>query len=294
MATVYPSAYDTETATSLGVDKSNDEPVIDSTIDIDATEFTTVKGAVRQLELKLGDGSSVLTLDGDADEANVREYMDFMMTRADKAGFHDHLVHSNTNMAANQVSWYVDPIAGGANPAFATVAGGTGVSSQTLPAARTGLSQTDDIFHFRSTYFRCRFYIDTLAFVPWANGDIIEVGLIRGANDYVRFRSTAAGGAFPDFTYEIYDGGAGTGAVLTGSAPAAAEWHVAEILTTSTGAYFFMDRNAAGGYTEYKSGLYTGTAPDNGQCNPFVACTCAAGGPVLSVDAISCQDTRTL
>lgn len=295
MTTSYPSGYDTAAAGSLNTSKTNKEPIVNPSQDVDAAELVTCNGAVLALEHVVGDGSSVLTQDGDTDEANVREIMDFMVQRADRAGFHEHFVGDSTLLGVNIVSEYLDQIAGGAAPAFATVAGGIGVSSTTSgAAAQCGLRSTDNHFHSRSTYYRCRFYIDTLAFAPWANGDQIDLGLWLDANNYVRFRSTAAGGVFPDYTYEIYDGGAGTGAVLTGSAPAAAEWHVAEILTTASGAYFFMDRNAAGGYTEYYSGLYTGTAPDNGNCRPYVSIECAAGAPVLSVDAVSCQDTRTL
>lgn len=293
MATVYPSAYDTETAASLGGDMANDEPVIDASIDIDAVNHNTVKGAVRQIELLVGDGASTLTVDGDADEANIRELLDFQVQRADRAGFHEDFLCSSTTLPANTVSYYVDSIAGGANPAFATVAGASGVSAQTSGvAAQCGLIATDNHFHSRYTYYRCMYQFSSIAFGPWANGDQIDFGLWLDVNNYVRFKSVAAGGSFPDYTYEIYDGGAGTGAVLTGATPDAGTWHVAEILTTATGAYFFIDRGGWNGNTEYKSGLYTGTAPDDGQCNPYVGIECAAGGPVLRVAGITCRDTR--
>jgi hypothetical protein len=295
MPTVYPSGYDTATAGSLPTNKVNKEPIVDNTIDVNATEIVTAHGAILALEHQLGDGSSILSIDGDVDEGNVREIMDFMLARADRAGFHEHFVASSTSLPANTVSYYVDTIAGGANPAFATVAGGTGVSSQTAAiGARTGLMGTDNHFHFYYTYYRCRFHLDTIAFGPWQNGDQIDLGLWLDLNNYIRFRCTAAGGVLPDWDYEIYDGGAGTSDTLTGSAPAAGEWHVAEILTTTAGAYFFVDRLGQGGYTEYSSGIYTGTAPHNGQCRPYASIELAAGGAVMSLDAMSCQDTRTL
>ena len=281
MTTSYPSGYDTSAAGSLNTSKANDNEVVDTSIDVDANEINTCHGAVLALEQTVGiDPDGTLTVDGDSDAANIQEVMNYLADRADRAGFNETFCASSTSLPANTVSYYVDAIAGGANPAFATVAGASGVSAQTSgAAARCGLEGTDDHFHSRYTYYRCMYQFSTIAFGPWANGDQIDFGLWLDINNYVRFRSTAAGGVFPAYTYEIYDDGAGTGSVLTGAAPDAGTWHVAEILSTTTGAYFFIDRGGWNGNTEYSSGLYTGTAPDNGQCNPFISIECAAGGP---------------
>jgi hypothetical protein len=293
MPTGYSATYDTETATSLGVDKANKEPVIDSTLDSDALEHNTIKGGVRQLQLTLGkDPAGVLTVDGDADEGNVREYLEYMMPRADKAGFFEHFLEDSTVLAfcGGVTSTHIIGVAGGAGAAFATVSGGIGVSATTLgAAAAAGLESTDAHFHQRSTYYRCRWQISALSAT---NGDYIYVGIRRDATHYVLFKSTRAGGAWPDWTVEVNDGGATDSAVLTGSNPsdAVGTWVNMEIFTDATGAYFYVDRKLA---TEYSDHL-TGQAPENGQCDPVIVAISNAGGEVLRVDLVACADTRVL
>jgi hypothetical protein len=285
MATSYPSGYDTETTGSLGVDKANTDPVVTPSLNNDAAEYNNIKGAVRQLELKVGDGASVLTRNADADKENVREYMDFMMNRSDKAGYHDHFTYVLLTVAA---------LAGGGAVSVAQRSGGIGVYSQTSVAGvATGLATAGatNIFHQRSSYCRFRVQLETIAFGPWANGDTIRYGLWRDATHYVIFESVAAGGVFPNWTVEINDGGSTDSTTLTTGPDTS--WHVFEILTTDSGAYFYLDRNTASEEYAYLNGQ----APENGYCDQRSEIDCtnvAAATCDLYSDEMSCQDTRTL
>jgi hypothetical protein len=284
MATNYPTGYDTLTSGSLGTGKKkNKEPIIDSTYDIDAAELNTTAGAIRALQTTLGDGSSVLPRDGDADEDNVRYIMDFLADRADKAGFNEHFITDSTSLAV--ISIYLDDF--GAVAARANVTGGIGVSAQTLAAGGdTGLQATNAQFHQRSTYFRCRFQFDAL---PGTNGDLMRLGIIRDGTHYIRFESVRAGGSWPGWTVEVNDGGSTDSDTLT-AAPVAAAWHLFEIITNSSGAYFYYDRGASSEEYFY----LTGQAPENGYADPTIYINSTVGGEVLRVDSIACRDTRIL
>lgn len=281
MTTVYPSAYDTLTSTSLGVSKSNSEPIVIPSEDIDAAEWNTVAGAIRQLEIKLGDGSSALTRYGDADLNNVREAMGYMAQRADRAGVMDHFLLSAWTPA------FFDDI--GAVAVYAQVAGGVGVGQIIAAAgAATGFSQATDHFHQRTSYYRCRFQMATL---PAGVGDTLNVGLIRDATHYVKIYAgctNAAGPVWTPWYCEVNNGGAVAGGALV-AMPEAATWHTFEILSTAAGAFFYYDRGlVTEGY------LAAVQAPENGYCHPCVLVTSAAGGQVMNNDLIACRDTRQL
>jgi hypothetical protein len=288
MTTNYPTGYDTLTSGSLGTGKKkNKEPIIDSTYGVDAAELNTHAGAIRALQTTLGDGSSVLPRDGDADEGNVRYVMDFLADRADKAGFNEHFITDSTSLAV--ISIHVDDF--GAVAARANVTGGIGVSAQTLPGGggNTGLVATDEHFHQRSSYFRCRWQVDAL---PATVADPIYLGIYRNGTHYVRFYSecnNAVGPVWDAWTVEINDGGSTDSDTLTAT-PVAAAWHLFEILTTSAGAYFYYDRGTSSEEYVYLNGQ----APEDGYADPIILASSNVGGEVLRVDSIACRDTRTL
>lgn len=272
----------------MGRIKSNDKDPNDLDVNFTGPEWNQQSYEIVALADNLGRQLSELTVDADPDYASVNELMDKMVRRADRAGIHDHFMGST---GTGFLTIWFTAIAGGGAMAYGTVAGGTGVIVQTAAmGVETGMEHVDQLFHSRHTYYRTRFQISAL---PGNNGDIIQMGLRRVANCYVTINSTRAGGVWPEWQGTVNDGGAIASDTLTGAGVAAGEWHVAEILAYTTGAWFFMDRGGQGGYTEYSAQVTT-QAPENGQTDPIISVTSAAGGEVLRTDAVSTQDTRTL
>lgn len=279
MTTVYPSGYDTLTSLSLGTTKANAEDVVDPVEDIDAAEWNTVAGAVRALETKVGDGSALLTRFGDPDLANIRETMDFMATRADRAGFMEHFLFNAWSTA------WVDDV--GAVGVYAQVAGGVGVGDIiTAAGVATGFAQAYDHFHQRSSYFRIRPQLLTL---PATNLDTIEIGLRRDATHRVVFLSTRGPGAWGEFYARVEDG-AGMSQGIMATTPVLATWYTMEILTTATASTFFINRGTV--TEDYR--VITAQAPEDGYAHPSILVTSNAGGQHLYCDLIACRDTRPL
>jgi hypothetical protein len=282
MTTVYPSAYDTLTDRSLGVTKADKETLVDADYQPSAAEWNNTATAILALERMLGDGATLPPGDGDSDEGNIRSTLDFLASRADKAGFNEHFTTDSTSLAV--ISIFVDDV--GAAFARAQVSGGAGVVAGTIPAVGSAsLVGSDDHFHLQSTYFRCRWQLDSL---PGTLGDTIAIGILRDANNYVLFEGLRGGASWGAWVVDSKDGGAATTDTMTAT-PAAATWVVMEILTTATASHFWLDRGEA--TEEYKT---LSVAPDNGYCHPYVIVTSNAGGEILRVDAVSTFDTRIL
>jgi hypothetical protein len=282
MTTVYPSAYDTLTDRSLGVTKADKETLVDANYQPSAAEWNNTATGILALERMLGDGAALPPLDGDVDEGNVRSTLDFLASRADKAGFNEHFTTDSTSLAV--ISIFVDDV--GAAFARAQVAGGAGVVAGTSPAATTtAIEGSDDHFHMRSTYARFRFQVDALSST---DTDFITAVLFTDGNNYTSISSVMAGGAWPVWTAGVVVAAAPTTSNFTAT-PTAATWITMEILTTATNAHFWIDRGEA--TEEYE---LVSAAPSNAFCHPSVQLFSNAGGEILRVDAVSTFDTRTL
>jgi len=279
MPTVYPSDYDALTSGSLGATKSNVEPIVTPSQQVDGLEWNTLAGAARQLELKVGDGSAVLSRYGDPDLNNIREIMEFMSWRCDRAGMSEHFLFNSWTTAL------VDDI--GAVGAFAQVGGGIGVGQIACAAAvATGFAQATDHFAQRSSYFRCRWQMATL---PVGVGDFLQCGLIRDGTHYIKVYSQLGGGGWTPWYFEVNNGGVVAGQALA-AAPSMNKWITFEIITTPIGASLVYLRGDA--TEEEKIDLVN--APESAYCHPAVLATSAAGGELLNCDLIACRDTRAL
>jgi len=283
MATTnYPAGYDTNAAQSLNASKVNKEDVTNAAQDVDADELSVNAGATLALEYQLGDGSSVLTRNGDADENNVREIMDFMCARGDRADSFEHF----TGLAADGAGErYVEINSGGAHNQVDGMCGVWGITS--VAATIEGLHSTYNHHHQRYSFFRGVWRVTAL---PVNNAtDYFKIGLYRDATHYVMYHSTRALGVWPGWTVEVNDGGATDSALLT-AAPVATTNITMEILTTTAGAYFLYMRGTASEEYEYLSGQ----APENGYAHPYIAFFSNAGGESIGIDMMGGRDTRTL
>jgi hypothetical protein len=132
--------------------------------------------------------------------------------------------------------------------------------------------------------------------LPATNGDLIFIGPYRDATHYVLFKSIRAAGSWPVWTVEVNDGGSTWSDTLTTGSPAdidssgAGGWVTFEILTTSTGAYFYYNRGETTG--EYKG---PGTqAPENARSDVRIVNDDTVGGNTINCSGVVCKDTRTL
>jgi hypothetical protein len=262
----------------MGRTKQNDKSIEDPTYNYDANEYNQQNLEIVALAKSVGRNLSTLTLTSAADHESLRETLNFLTTRGDKASAWEHF----TSDTIGQSKFSALNTA----HAFAQVSGGTGVAAITCAAATVeGWTQAYDHFHQRSSYFRCRFQISA---VPVGGADIFNIGLYRDNAHYIMFHCTDPS-APTSWTVEVNDGGATDSDTLV-AAPAAATWHTFEILTTDTQAEFWYDRGEAA--EEYK--LLDGQAPENAYCHPYVSVTSAAGGEVFRCDQVGAQDTRQL
>ncbi len=168
-----------------------------------------------------------------------------------------------------------------------TIADAIGVGDIVAVAATpSGWGGKDLVFQMRSSVMKARV---RLAALPAANGDEVCVGFWNDANNYVRFRSTKAGGAWPKYTVEIYSGGVKViDAVLTGATalPTAATWQTFKVTTTATGAVFVFNE----GESDEESVPLVG-APPNVRCDARATMRSAAGGEHHYTDYIRCHST---
>jgi len=281
----YPASLATMTDytdTGVGREKSNDKDPRHLTKNIIGPEYSQLCGELIATQKHVGTTLSEPTSYGDDCLDSHQETLEWMAMRSDRAGFCEHWLQD-----AYSTRWLQDIGAVGAFAHVGGAGGDCGVVNITCAAGvATGYDQTYDHFRQRYTYMRVRWQIDVLL---GGGADTMEIGLIRTGGGFVKFHVTAPSVPNP-WTVEIDDSVNPPDSQAMGTLPDPGTWHVHEILTTVSGAHFWIDRGTAQEEHIYLSGAI----PENNYCHPAVYVTQAAGGAVQSFDMMACRDTRPL
>lgn len=279
--TALPTADDWSTGNAgMGRTKTNKTSVNNLDHNFRAEEYNQQNLEIIALATKLGFDLSELPSYGDACLDSHDEFLRYLCSRVDKAGIFDHFLFNNYSTAITEDL--------GAVAAYGSDFDACGVANIALAAGvATGYTQTTWHFRQRYTYSRFRLKFATGGTLPATNGDVIQIGVMRDATHYSFFHSTRAGGAWPVWTCEVNDGGA-TDSNTTVATPVANTWTIFEIITTTAGATFWLNRGTA---SEEKV-VVSGQAPENGTARPYAAMTSAVGGENFRIDLMGCFDTR--
>jgi len=281
-----PTADDWTTSNAgMGRTKIDGKDPNDKDKNFIAAEYNQQNDEIIAIAKKQGIDLSELPSYGDDCLDSHDEALRYLCSRVDKAGIFDHFLFNAYTTAITEDL--------GAVAAYGTDSDACGVADITLAAGvATGYTQTT--FHFRQRYtysrFRLRFATGGTLPINAVTPDTIQVGVMRDATHYSWFQSectNAVGPVWSNWNCEVNNGGATDDDDMT-VGPVANTWTVFEILTSTTGATFWLDRGTA---SEEKISL-TGQAPENGTARPYAVMTSTAGGENFRIDLMGCFDTR--
>ena len=277
-----PTADDWSTGNAgMGRTKTNKTSVNNLDHNFRAEEYNQQNLEIIALATKQGIDLSEPASYGDDCLGSHDEILRFLTTRGDRQGWNDPI---------NGEAWptpYMNDV--GAVAAFAADSNVAGCAAITLAAGvDTGFTTTSWLF--RQRYMYARFYLYLT--LPSGVADYIKIGVYRDATHYTHFYSectNAVGPVWDPWECEVNDGGSIDTETLTAT-PVTGTFNVFEILTTTTGATFWLDRGTA---SEEKAEV-TGQAPENGTAKPYAIGNSAAGGETFKLGSVSCWDTRSL
>jgi hypothetical protein len=287
----------TSSNAGMGREKSDDKDPKRPAVNFIATEYNQQNVEIIAAQAKIGiDGHEPVGVAGSLDKS-----FDFLLNhwvpRLDQPGFVEAFLMDTGFLGAGVHSPYLTLInataADGINYAQSDALAAAFITAPAVVQVNGWDSSA--IFHQQSTYYAARVKVDGL---PASAGDYFQFGIRRDATHYVLFHSTKPAGAWPVWTVEVKDAGSTWSDTLTAGSPAdidesgAGGWVTFEILTTSTGAYFYYNRGEAN--AEYKG---PGTqAPQSARASIWTAYgdNGGVGGDTIYYSGTACKDTRTL
>jgi len=275
MAAKYPATRGTQTDWTsgdpgMGRSKINDKSPRDLAKNFVAEEFNQHTLEIIATQTKVGTTLAEPPGFGDAVLGSHEDALLYSVARADLGSVIEHFTDStwNTNRFEDV----------GAVGAFVYDGSAVGVGRMVLAAGvATGFIQNTQHWHQRSSLYRCRWVLSAL---PGTNGDLLEFGFYHDANNWVRIYSIRAGGAWPAWTCDVTVGGVPTTGAFVAT-PADVVYHTFEIMTSATGAVFWLDRGTAN-----QERVAVAAPPEDAQSLPFILCTSTVGGENLDVDLI--------
>lgn len=264
----------------------------DVDIAANAADIATNAADITALENLVGDGGYPPVF-GDADEGNVRAYLNYYLAGLSRNGFIEQFTIETANLDSPGVS--LDMRDSGTALSHTLTASPDGYAVQVgkcalnAGVATSGWATSANRFLGRSSYFAARLQIDAL---PTADTDYFQIGIESAFNKYVRFSSTRAGGAWPNWTVEVNDTGSTWSDVLVTGNPAdmVGVWCTFEFVTTDTGAYFFYNRLKAS-HEEFGPGTQ---APAADTHKYWIEWYSSGGSPSMYMSTAALIDQRDL
>jgi len=278
----------TTTNAGMGRTKQDDKSPNDLNVNLTGPEYNQQNLEIIAAQTKLGiAGHQPVGIAGTLDRSH-----DFLlnnwMLRLDRQGFVETWLSTAAHIAAiARYSQWLD-IVGGAGGVTSGLADSIRACAVTLAAGVPSGWDSDTIFEQQTTRLHTRLQVNVLSAT---DGDTIVIGLVRDATHYVTFVSTRAGGAWPNWTVGIANGGAPTTDILVTGNPSdfVGAWCTFEIISTSTGADFYYNRG------ETTAEYFTVTAaPENAMATFRQRITSNVGGEIIYNSASACADTRNL